>query len=110
MVDGTSMCICPCGSSSTTSKKTSVSYHLTSGAISTSSTSDKGCPLFYNVTTNAGGVPTLIALNHGPWSMVICIETRFSKHPLWYQECSANAWNVMGIHYLFPFLQSFVRK
>ena len=53
IVDDTSMCICPCGFSSTTSKRTSVFYHLTSGAISTSSFSDQGSPLFYNVTTNA---------------------------------------------------------
>jgi len=53
MVDATPMCICPCGSTSTTSQSTSFLYHSTSGAIITSSPSDQSSPfLGYNVTTN----------------------------------------------------------
>ena len=53
MVDVTSMCICPCGSNSTTSQSTSLLYHSTSGGVISSSPAKQSSQIFYNVATNA---------------------------------------------------------
>ena len=52
MVDVTSMCMCPCGSTSTTSQSTSLLYHSTSGGIISPGSSDRSSQIFYNATTD----------------------------------------------------------
>ena len=54
MTDATPMCICPCNPTSTRSQSTSLLHHSTSGASTTSSTSDQTSSFsVYNLTTIA---------------------------------------------------------
>ena len=53
IVNTGSMCICPCNPTSTRLHSTLLRYHSTSGAISTSSTSEKSSPLLYFLTTTS---------------------------------------------------------
>jgi len=50
MVDVTFLCICPCGSTSTTSQSTPSLYHSTSGGVISSGPSDQSSQIFYNAT------------------------------------------------------------
>ena len=61
MVDVTSMCICHCGSSSTTSQSTSSLYHSKSGGVFSSGPSDQSSQIVYNATINANNTTSASA-------------------------------------------------
>ena len=58
-----------------------------------------------------GGVRTLIALHHGPKTGIVPFASRGGRvNILCGSNNSANTWNVMGFHCLFPFLLKFSKK
>ena len=61
MVDVNSMCICPCGFTSTTSQSTSLLYHSTSGGVISSGPSDQSSQIFYNGTINGNNTSSASA-------------------------------------------------
>ena len=50
MVDVNSMCVCPCGFTSTTSQSASTLYHSTSGGVISFGPSDQSSQIFYSAT------------------------------------------------------------
>ena len=61
MVDVTSMCICPCDSTSTTSQSTSSLYHSTNSVVISSGSSDQSSQIVYNATINGNNTTSASA-------------------------------------------------